>query len=53
MATSGEDDRVYQVGEELGQSSAGRVQWKKAHKKGKFSKDPKMIEKRRKRGKLV
>ena len=29
------EHRIYQVGEELGKSSAGRVRWKEAHKKGK------------------
>ena len=33
-----EEDRIYQSTEGLGESTAGRVRWKQAHKKGKFNK---------------
>lgn len=33
-----EEDRIYQSTEGLGQSTAGRVKWKMAHKKGKWNK---------------
>lgn len=36
------EDRIYQTGEELGKSTAGRVEWQKRHKKGKFSGKPKL-----------
>lgn len=37
LSGGAEEDRIYQVGEELGKSSAGRDSWKQRHKKGKYS----------------
>ncbi len=38
-AAGGEgEDRIYQSTEGLGESTAGRVRWKMAHKKGKWNK---------------
>jgi hypothetical protein len=47
------EDRIYYADEELGESTAGRVQWKKAHQKGKFNQDPKKLLAWKKRKKLL
>jgi hypothetical protein len=44
---TGDEDRIFGEGEFIGESSAGRVRWKQAHKKGKFSGKPKPERKKR------
>jgi len=39
------DQRIYAEGDDLGESTAGRVRWQKMHKKGKFNPKPRVTPK--------